>query len=184
MTRPGLPVALVALLALAGCAAPEYGAGDGTDGPTSDTLHSAAPAITFRADEDLNRWFVSSAAADADWERYEARVTACETNAAGLRPVVGAGGAPYVNEASASGSGGQLAAASNATRCGAPLAVAFSDDPRPVRMNDYVEFCAEAAPRSTLAPEDLMTSVEVELRDRAAHSRVFVYLFAEVSACG
>ena len=134
-------VLLSLALLLSGCSGSKDGgygaAGSASSSPTSPTY--AMPAITFRPDEDLDRLIVTTSSADADWDQLGLLVAACETNKAGLQPVVGSDGKPWVNEPGSLGSLGALTSPSNSTRCGNPTPVDLAGSKQTVVVNDYVE---------------------------------------------
>lgn len=184
MSRPLAAIFAAALTFLAGCAAPANETAQNTDDATIGTGDNTGRVeLAFRADDDLNRLTVIQSPGGLHWDNYEARVTSCQTNAAGMVPVVGEGDMPFVNELGKRASQGVLAKPSSNTECGDSQFASLADTPLPVQATDYLDFCMQTVEEAPPPADHVMTSVEVEIRNATANATVDTYIFADFPPC-
>lgn len=122
----------------------------------------APPAIGLRADDNLDRLSVTSAAQGADWKR----LSILRTSFGGTSIVyVGNSGdnTGYQNEAAAA-SGGDIA-----------TEVPISPDPEPITAGEYLEFC-----RSSTGTDGALT---VSIKDVSANALLGSFTFLSVDVC-
>lgn len=138
---------------------------------------SAPAAVAWTMDDDADRIILRSAQGHSDWARLAVHVAECDQSADYSVGRVGAtegiSNGKYFNEP-ADPSGAALNEGAPGASCGSGVLVPLADALAPAWADDYLEFCADGGPMST---------VTIEIVDTAANAMIHKATFIGIAAC-
>ncbi len=140
---------------------------------------SAAPSISFSADEGQDRLSVNQAGQNADWNRLTVSAVSCSgaddgTTASAIS--LGSAAADSSHHSKPALAPGDDVGTVGASSC-TGTAVQVSDAADRIEAGDFLEFCVDDA---LAGPVD---NVEIQIRDTTANAIVHTYTFTDVADC-